>query len=272
MDNEIFSSALESTLNEIKNICPDIKSTFMFTEDGEIVAKDEKTAEKTVVQAVNAFDAITDKGDAMGGVEKIAIENSRGGMSISHLSKLYLVTATSKDADRKYVNTITRVLVPTVLKLLEGVGPAPSRPEPLEPEPEFERPMTKNRENREQVTQEAALKESKLPTELDPAIEPSLPEPQATQFIVENIGGLLVPSDTVRVDNETILQWQALYDDRKIEEVEIETFGGQVTQCKVKPIKDSKYEGKGILQMPERIQTLLEIKKGELVKVKPKTD
>jgi len=37
MDNEVYSFALKNTLNEIQNICPDIKNSFMFKEDGEIV-------------------------------------------------------------------------------------------------------------------------------------------------------------------------------------------------------------------------------------------
>jgi aspartate carbamoyltransferase regulatory subunit len=66
-----------------------------------------------------------------------------------------------------------------------------------------------------------------------------------------------------------LLQWQELYEGRKIEEVELETFCGQSTRVKVKPIKDSKFEGKGIVQMPEKIQNALEIRKGELIRVKP---
>jgi hypothetical protein len=64
-------------------------------------------------------------------------------------------------------------------------------------------------------------------------------------------------------------QWEELYEGRKFEEVEIGTFDGKTTQCKVKPIKGSKYEGKGVIQIPEKIQLNLEIKKGELVRVKP---
>ncbi|MCK4313319.1 hypothetical protein KAW04_01005, partial [Candidatus Bathyarchaeota archaeon] len=58
----------------------------------------------------------------------------------------------------------------------------------------------------------------------------------------------------------------------KIEEVEVETFDGKTSRCKVKPIKDSKYEGKGIIRMPEKIQLNLEIEKGELIRVKPAVD
>jgi hypothetical protein len=94
-------------------------------------------------------------------------------------------------------------------------------------------------------------------------------EVPATQLIVENIGGLLVPSDTVRIDNETLTQWENLFEGKKVEYVEIETFDGKTTKCKVKPIKDSKYFGKGVVQIPEKMQLTLEIKKGELVRVRP---
>ena len=64
-------------------------------------------------------------------------------------------------------------------------------------------------------------------------------------------------------------KWEELYKGNKIMEVEIGTFDGKTMRCKVKTIKDSKYEGKGIIQMPEKIQLALEIKKGELVRAKP---
>jgi hypothetical protein len=71
------------------------------------------------------------------------------------------------------------------------------------------------------------------------------------------------------MDNEILSQWKEMYEDKEIEEAEIETFGGKSTRCKLKPIKDSKYEGKGIIQMPEKVRKVLEIRKGELVRVKP---
>jgi hypothetical protein len=60
-----------------------------------------------------------------------------------------------------------------------------------------------------------------------------------------------------------------LYGDKKIEEVDMETPKGKTTRCKFKPIKGSKHEGKGIIQIPEKIQLTLQITKGELVMVKP---
>ena len=42
-----------------------------------------------------------------------------------------------------------------------------------------------------------------------------------------------------------------------------------MAQCKVKTINDPKLEGRGFIQIPEKTSRMLEIKKGELVRVKP---
>jgi hypothetical protein len=270
MDNEVYSFALKNTLGEIQNICPDIKNSFMFKEDGEIIAGDENTPERTIVKVIDSFDGILEKADTVGGVDGITIESSEGRVNVSCMNDLYLVTVTSKNADENYVKTVTHVLIPTVLKLLERIASAPLKN--IVPEPKM-KPYTPTITENERPTQEP--EEELTAEELGPQSQPEiqservLPEPPVNQFIVENIGGLLVPTDTVRIDNDTLSQWQELYEDRKIEMVDIETFGGQSTQCKVKPIKDSKHEGKGIIQMPEKIQSALDIRKGELVRVKP---
>jgi predicted regulator of Ras-like GTPase activity (Roadblock/LC7/MglB family) len=266
MDNEVYSFALKNTLNEIRNVCPDITHTFMFTEDGEIIAADENTHEKTIIQVIDAFDGILEKADKIGGVEGITLEGSNGRVNVSCIKDMYFATVTSKRADINYVNSVTRVLIPTILKLLEKICPTPLKNAPtpsLKIEPEI--PMTEELPQSAEEEKEEPEKIEKPPIEP----EPLLPEPPVNQLIVENLGGLLVPSDTVRIDSTILSQWEKLYEDQKIEEVEIETFDGKTTRCKVKPIKDSKYEGKGVIQMPEKVQLALEIKKGELVRAKP---
>jgi len=262
MDNEVYSFTLKNAIKEIQNVCPDVTNTFVFREDGEIVVGDENTPEKTMVRVVDAFDDILDKADAVGGVESITLEGNKGRVSVSHMKDLYFVTVTSKKADMNYVNTVTRVLIPTVLKLLEKICPAPLKNTSTLPKIErVEEPV--------EATVKEELEEPKKTFEPETKSKPLPSEPPVNQLIVENLGGLLVPSDTVRIDNEILTQWEELYEGSKIEHVEIETFDGKATQCKVKPIKESKYEGKGIIQMPEKIQLTLEIKKGELVRAKP---
>jgi predicted regulator of Ras-like GTPase activity (Roadblock/LC7/MglB family) len=274
VSDEVCAFALRNTLNEIQNICPDIKNAFVFKEDGEVVAGDANTPENTIVKVINAFDGVFEKADSINGVEGIILEGSKGKVIISSMNGLYLVTVTSDKPDMKYLNTITRVLIPTVLKLVETFNPTSLKNNPPEPEPQInqEVPKFKVEESREQPIEETPANEPRESFESQMKPEPVSPEPPVNQLIVENLGGLLVPTDTVRVDNETLSQWTELYNGKKIEEIEIETFDGKIARCKVKPIKESKYEGKGIVQMPEKVQLMLEIKKGELVRVKPAVD
>jgi predicted regulator of Ras-like GTPase activity (Roadblock/LC7/MglB family) len=272
MNDEVAAFALKNTLNEIQNICPDIKNAFVFREDGEIIAGDANTPEKTIVQVVDAFDGIFEKADAVNGVEGIVLEGSKGKVIVSSIDDLYLVTVTSGKADMKYVNTVTRVLIPTVLKLAEKLTPAPLKNNSPSSEANSETDLDPSVFKPKKLTEENDDKpQAKMPKEpmFKAKSEEAVPDTTGNQLIVENLGGLLVPSDTVRIDNETLTQWNELYEDRKIEEVEIETFGGKITRCKVKPIKESKYEGRGMVQMPEKVQQTLEIKKGELVRVRP---
>ncbi|RLI41129.1 hypothetical protein DRO59_07710 [Candidatus Bathyarchaeota archaeon] len=269
MESDVYSFALKETLNEIRNVCPDINNAFVFKENREVVVGDEETSEKTVMRVVNAFDGIFEKADAIGNIESVTLECSKGRVNVSLINDdFYLLTVTSKKADINYVNTVTRVIVPTVLRLLEKIYPA-SLKSSVAPS-EIELAASEIEEPVEQAEGTITPEEETLEEEIKP--EPLLPETPVNQLIVENLGGLLVPSDTVRIDKEILSQWEELYEEKKINMVEIETFDGKITTCKVKPIKDSKYEGKGIIRMPEKIQLTLEIKRGELVRVKPVID
>jgi len=141
------------------------------------------------------------------------------------------------------------------------------RPEPVEPVAEpIEEPTE---EPIKESIEETLIEKPEETVEAETEHELLLPEPPVNQLIVENIGGLLVPSDTVRIDSEILAKWQELYEGEQIEEVEIGAFNGKTMRCKVKIIKDPKYEGKGIIQMPEKVQLALEIRRGELVRAKP---
>jgi leucyl-tRNA synthetase len=289
MSNQVYALALKSTLEEIQNACPDVTSNFIF-KDYDVLAKTENVSDATVTQTRNAFNDISEKADALGGLEAITIKSAKGKINIAAMNDLHLTTVSSKQADEKYINTLTRVLIPIVIKLVEEIQSAlpetqtipdeateTVEPEPVEetteetteetvdePEVEFAQP--------EDLDEEPAMHriyETPEPVELDIDNEPLLPEPPVTQLMVANLKGFRVPDDTVRVDEEVIAQWTELYSDKKIQQVEIEALNGRTTQCKVKQIKKSKDSGKGIIKMPEKIQVALETASGELVTVKP---
>ena len=304
MSNEVYAFALKSTLNEIRDACPDVTSNFIF-KDGKIIANDKDTTEETATQTITAFDAITERADTIGGVEAITIQTAEGKVNIATMNDFYLTTVSSNEADEKYVNTLTRILIPLVIRLVEKIQefqPASADSETVtidQPEPEedvadeiAEEPINTIEETVDEPTYEAEeayevedtendqpdYEEETVTTEPEEEIEqtepeieeePLLPEAPATQLIVENLGGLLVPSDTVRVDQEVIKQWTELYGDLKISEVQVEALNGKTARCKFKQIKKSKDTGKGIIKVPEKIQLTLETQQGELVTVKP---
>jgi predicted regulator of Ras-like GTPase activity (Roadblock/LC7/MglB family) len=305
MSNEVYALALKNTLKEIKSVCPDVTNTFIFEENTKVLAKDDETADKAIRKTIEAFNALTERADTVGGaIETVTIQSKDGKVTITSMNDFYLTTVASKEADEKYVNTLTQVLIPIVIKLVDEIKPEPATAEP-EPEPEEEAiEETAEADDEEEEAayepaepEEPELEEEAAPEEIEETEEPEpeeaelnepeipieegqpqeieeengllIPDPPVTQLIVEDLGGLLVPSDTIRVDYALISQWNDLYGDRKLEEVDLEALNGKTTRCKFKNIKDSKYSGKGIIQMPEKIQKTLETAKGELVMVKP---
>jgi hypothetical protein len=281
MENELYSFALKNTLQEIQNACPQVTSNFIF-KDGKILAKNKNTEQEATTKTIEAFDAITERADPIGDLENITIQSTEGKVNIAAIEDFYLTTVSSKEADEKYVNTLTRILIPIVIKLSEKIQPASLDHEIVatepEPEPEEDDAEEVHEENLEKETEEMDLpdeEEEPAITEPEPAEEPEiddetlLPEPPVTQLIVENLGGLLVPSDTIRVDQEVISRWNELYGDDKIKEVEVEALNGKTVRCKFKNIKKSKDTGKGVVKMPEKIQLTLETQQGELVTIKP---
>ena len=295
MSNQVYSLALKSTLREIQNACPDVTSNFIF-KDHEILAKTENVTDSTVTQIRKALNDITEKADTIGGLEALTIQGAEGKVNIAVLKDFHLTTVSSKQADEKYVNTLTRVLIPIVIKLVDEIQSALPETETIinndeateivQPEPSeaevheetFDDPVDEvedsegiQLEEPEEDTAPAPVEESE-PVELNVYDEPLIPEPPVTQLIVENLGGLLVPSDTVRIGKDVVAQWKELYSDKKINEVEVEALNGKSTRCKFKKIKKSKDEGKGIIKMPEKIQLTLETASGELVTVKPAVD
>jgi hypothetical protein len=162
-----------------------------------------------------------------------------------------------------------------VIKLLDNIAPAPlklpSSKQSLHPLPsrvEREEIEEEGEEADEEKTEEEFEEERPEHEEVELPSTQKMPAP-SNQLIVDTLGGLLVRGDTVQIDQQILDEWSECYDGAEITTVEIESFNGNSIQCKVKPIKDSKIEGKGIIRIPERASQDLDVKKGELVKVKP---
>ena len=98
--------------------------------------------------------------------------------------------------------------------------------------------------------------------------EPPLPEPPVNQFMVEKIGGLLVPSDIVRVDSEVIAKWSDIYGDKEITQVHIETLEGKAILASLNPSRKQTQRQRHNT-VSRKNPAILQTSKGKLVMVKP---
>ncbi len=267
MTKEAYAFALKNALTEIRNVCPDVQTSFIFDKDAALVAGDAETPEATLERVVGSLEGVLEKVDTIGGLNSLVIEGKKGKVHISCVNDMFLTMIASKNADMQYLETVARVLIPTVIKLLDSLSPTPLKPLPpshafLRPEVEAELRSNIEREELEEEIEEE--KESEV--EEEPILELEVP---SNQLIVESFGGLLVRSDTVQISEDIMSQWKELLEDKEIDLVEIESFNGKTSQCKVKTLNNSKLENKAVIRIPEKLCQTLDIKKGELVRVKP---
>jgi len=219
MSKDMYTAALKNTLTEIKKICPDIKYSFIFTKDGAIISGDGETNNALTKKTVESFQSLAEKAGVIGGLDALFINGENGKLHISRVNDMYLVVTTSPDADIAYLRSITNVIVPTVLKLLENIAPTPLKFMPSQ------------------------------------------------QLVVDTLTGLFT-GDNVQIDDVHLKEWSQHLDGKDVNEVEVETISGKKVQCGVKKITDPKRQGKGMILIPEKTCRTLEVKKGDLVKVK----
>jgi predicted regulator of Ras-like GTPase activity (Roadblock/LC7/MglB family) len=270
MSDEAYAFALKNALTEIRNVCPDVQTSFLFDKEATLVAGDSETPEATLSRVVTSLEGILNKAETLGGLNSVVIEGSKGSIHISCVDDMYLTMVASKDADMHYLETVARVLIPTVIKLLNSLNPTPLRhslpPHPLLRTEEKEELKIDEEEGELQEEADVEEQETKEADKEEPMPPVELP---SNQLIVESFGGLLVRSDTVQISDEIMSQWEELLDGKDIEIVEVESFNGKTSQCKVKALDDSKLENKAVIRIPEKLCQTLDIKKGELVRVKP---
>jgi len=269
MSNEAYASALKNALTEIRNVCPDVQTSFLFDKEATLVAGDSETPEATLSRVVTSLEGLLNKAESLGGLNSVVIEGSKGSIHISCVDDMYLTMVASKDADMRYLETVARVLIPTVIKLLDSLDPTPLRHSPPPHSLRKSEAKEELKIDEEEELQEEADAEEQETKEVDKE-EPMPPvELPSNQLIVESFGGLLVRSDTVQISDEIMSQWEELLDGKDIEIVEVESFNGKTSQCKVKALDDSKLENKAVIRIPDKLCQTLDIKKGELVRVKP---
>jgi predicted regulator of Ras-like GTPase activity (Roadblock/LC7/MglB family) len=236
MNRDSYAIALNSALTEIKKAYPDIKNSFIFTKNGTIITGDQETDEKTMNNILESFENLKEKTKTIGTLNSFSITAKNGKLTLSSIEDMHLLLATSKNADKNHIYSITHVIIPTILKTLETFAPTHL-----------------------QVTPQKKL-------------------------VVDTLSGFFA-GDAVQIDAEILNDWIKNSDDPRarvkaaitgeqmpqesIDQVQIETFGGNAALCKVKETNDQNLKGKNMIRIPEKLCKTLEINKGDLVTVKP---
>ena len=235
MNRDPYAIALSNAMTEIKKAYPDIKNSFIFTKNGTIITGDQETDEKTMNNVLESFENLKEKAKAIGNLKSFHITAKNGKLTLSKINDMHLLLATSKNADKNHIYSITHVIIPTILKTLETFAPT------------------------------------------------HLQSPPTKKLIVDTLSGFFA-GDSVQIDTEILRDWTKDNDPRarmkaaltgeqnmqeSINQVQIETFGGNAAVCKVKEINDQNMKGKNMIRIPEKLCKSLEINKGDLVKVKP---
>ena len=124
---EETSITLQTVISEFKNISPEVTKAFIFKKDGEILASIEGNVEEEHAKKIaDSFDEIASQAAVIGGLELVAVQGVSTQLEISSTNNSYLATVASRAADEKMVKALTRIIVPTVIKLLDQVNPSPS--------------------------------------------------------------------------------------------------------------------------------------------------
>ena len=75
------------------------------------------------------------------------------------------------------------------------------------------------------------------------------------------------------VDTALIAQWNETFGDGQVAKVSLKNpVTGKSVVCEFKPFKESKFEGKGIVQLSDKTQAALDAKKGSQILLKPVTE
>jgi len=124
----MYANAFKTALTEIRNICPDITRSFIFTKDGTIIAEAAQDSEISTEKAIYSFQNLIEKAATIGGLNTFSVSGNKGILQISRVNDMYLAISASKKADMTYIQSVTRIIFPTIMKLLENIVSTPLKP------------------------------------------------------------------------------------------------------------------------------------------------
>ena len=125
MSEDAYVNALKTALTEVRNICPDVTRSFIFTKDGKVIAEAAQDTKVSTEKTLQSFQSLMENAETIGDLNTFSVNGNKGALQISRINNMYLALSATKKADMAYVQSVANIIVPTVLKLLETIVSTP---------------------------------------------------------------------------------------------------------------------------------------------------
>jgi hypothetical protein len=246
-----LSEAIQTVIDEFKTLSPDISKVLVFKLDGETLATNKETTPEQT-QVLIAFLKGIKHTECIGGLENFTIQDVNSQLAVTAVGNVFFAAVSSRLGNQKSINSLTKIVAPTVIRLAQGtVRVSSEKPKLQEPiQKEVALPIQETPKPEIIAQPEKPIEQAKIPS---------------AQFMIEKIGGFLVASDTVRLDGDVVAGWETQLAGKIFTKVAIETLVGKQFTCKFKVQKDAN----GVIGIPDKILQALECGKGTLVMVRP---
>lgn len=251
-----MSEAIQTVIDEFKTLSPDISKVLVFKLDGETLATSKDTTPEQTQDLLACLKGIKHT-ECIGGLENFTIQDINSQLAVTTVGDVYLTSVSSRLGDQKSINSLTRIVAPTVIRLALGTAMVSTEKPKLQQElialkTEIVLPAQETPKPEPIVAPKRVIEPVKLPS---------------VQFMIEKLSGFLVASDTVRMNSAVVADWETQLG-KAFTKVVVETLGGRQVTCKFKAQK----EAKGVIGVPDKILQALDCGKGTLVMVRPVTE
>jgi hypothetical protein len=109
---------LQTVVDEFANLSSETTNVFIFNANCETMASDRVTTEDQTKSVIASFADLSHQLDIIGGLENLTIRGATSQIQITTVENLYLAMVSSREVDAKIIDSLTHVLVPTIVKLL----------------------------------------------------------------------------------------------------------------------------------------------------------
>lgn len=122
MNREPYAIALGHALNEIKKAYPGIIHSFIFNEENSLIIEDLETDKQIINDLLNSFQKLKEIVKSVGNIKKLHIQGEKGLITFSKVDNIYLLLVSSTEIEKDQLNSIPKIIIPTILKTMEDVN------------------------------------------------------------------------------------------------------------------------------------------------------